>query len=263
MNNKKRIFDFEKYKIENEKIIEDVKKVLSEIGESKGFIADGLINPKKYADEEIKIICFLSESYGWASDKYKDGVDITKQRRGSCWNDARNNDIVGLLNAKVGVTRPLASLLYLFYESINNNSPITFEDLKKQELLKISNQLDNNINLQETLEKTAWINVKKASKSEGTKEDYDEVYRHAKSNKHILQKQIEITCPDIILILSNVAFDSLHDMELLGKVEKNKKLKMQTNEYGQMILQLDHPSLWWSYESIYENFEYLYNGFQK
>lgn len=248
-------FNTEIYNEENKKIIEEIKNILSTIGESKGFIADGLINPKKYADEKVKIICFLSESYGWADDKYKDGVNIQVQRRG--------NDILGLLNSKVGVTRPLASFLYLFYESIQRNCPVSYDDFRQKELLKISNQLDNNINLQETLEKTAWINVKKLSKytEQGTEQDYNDVYSHAILNKEVLKRQIEITWPDVILIFSNVAFDSLYDMNLLGDVKKNLKFKPQKNEYGQIILQLNHPSKWHSYESIHENYRILYEGY--
>lgn len=262
MNSKKRIFNVEKYNLENEKIIDEVKKILPQWETTQGFIADGLINPQKYADEPVKIICFLSESYGWAKNKV---VNLQRQRRGYSWKETKDNDILGLLSPKVKTTRPLASFLSLFYESISANSQIPFDDFINQDSLKINNQLENNIRLQNTLEKTAWINVRKESKAddEGTQQNYDEVYNHAKQNKDILQKQIEITSPDIILIFSEVAFDSLYDMGLLGKISKSLKKEIQINEYGQMILKLDHPSTWKSYDSIYNNFQYLYESYKE
>ncbi len=249
-------FDINYYNEENKKVIDMIKERLPLWETEEGFIADGLVNPQTYNELDVKIICFLSESYGWQ----KQGcVDIQKQRRKGGGQEARDNDIIGLLNSKIKTARFLTSFLYLVYNFFESDEPISKEDFINNHFL--TSNIPNNKALQGVLEKTAWINVKKLSENKGHSENYDDVYSNALKNKEILKKQIEITRPNIIFVFSNVANDSLCDMGLLGGIKKDNKGLLQKNEFGQYVMHLDHPSVWFSYEKIYDNFETFRDNF--
>ena len=69
--------------------------------------------------------------------------------------------------------------------------------------------------------------------------------------------------PDLIISCSDPVSDSLVDMGLLGEnIEKRKKYQIQTNNLGQQIIQVNHPSYHrdWGYEGIYETFEIIYDA---
>ena len=65
-----------------------------------------------------------------------------------------------------------------------------------------------------------------------------------------------------MIVCSDSVFNSLSDMKLLGEgIKRNKKYKIQRNEFGQMIIHVNHPGFYrdWGYEGIYKIFEIIYN----
>jgi hypothetical protein len=238
------MFSIENYT--NQKILIDlmIKEKLPDWEKTQGFISDGLINPSMYSNAYPKIICLLCESYGWD----KEGItNIEKQRRPNREGVQSNevykkkvldSDILGLLphNRKaVATTRNLCTCLTYVFRAIENNEHITKDILYKESLLRST--ISNNIVLQKTLEKIAWINVKKVSRSTGTRQNNDEIKAHFIINRDIIKKQIEIINPDIILAFS----------EPVESVIKNGKIDLSSY----VILYLDHPRNWMSYDKIY------------
>jgi len=243
-------FDLEKYKLTRQTVIDSIK-ASHKWETTEGFIADGLISPETYAKEDFKIICFLGESYGYDECGL---VDIESQLV---------KNILGVGHYRRHTSTKVPVLLWLIYESISRKEKIKWDDFPS--LLK-SNEKNTEI-LQKAISKTAWINVKKASKhinswgNDATRQSYDEIYKHSRKNEEILRLQIESTRPDLMIVCSDPVFHSLSDMKLLGEgIKRNKKYKIQRNELGQMIIHVSHPSYHrdWGYEGIYEIFQIIY-----
>ncbi len=57
-------FNKEKYKSEKQNVISLIKQT-HDWEKTEGFIADGIINPDIYANQKIKILVLLAESYGY------------------------------------------------------------------------------------------------------------------------------------------------------------------------------------------------------
>ncbi len=244
-------FNLTDYK-NTKQIVVDKIKATHKWDTTEGFIADGLISPEIYDKENFKIICFLGESYGYDECGV---VDIETQL---------DKNILGVGHHRRHTSTKVPILLWLIYESLNRKEKIKWDDFPP--LLK-SNKKNTEI-LQNAISKSAWINVKKASKhidnwgNDSTIQSYDEVYKHSRKNKNVLKLQIESTKPDLIIVCSDPVFHSLSDMKLLGEgIKRNKKYKIQKNEFGQMVIHVSHPSYFrdWGYKGIYEIFEIIYD----
>ena len=245
-------FDLKKYRKAKQKAIELIKN--SHNWETtEGFIADGLISPEIYNKQDLKIICLLGESYGYDECKI---TEIETQLE-------KNVLGVGYPSRKTGTKIPI--LLWLIYESIKNHEKIKWDDFPN---LMRSNEENINI-LQNAISKSAWINVKKASRhiedwgNDATRQNYNEIYKHSLRNEEVLKVQIESMSPDLMIVCSDPVFNSLYDMGLLGQgVEQNQKYVLQTNSSGQKVIQVNHPSYFrdWGYKGIYEIFEIIYDG---
>lgn len=245
-------FDIEKYN-ETKQIVINKIKATHKWETTEGFIADGLIAPEIYSEEKIKIICFLGESYGYDECEI---VDIETQLA---------ENILGVGHYRRHTSTKIPILLWLIFESLSRKEKIKWEDFPQ--LMK-SNKENTEV-LQNSISKSAWINVKKASKhidswgGDATRQDYHEIYNHSIRNQEILKLQFESMSPDLIISCSDPVSDSLVDMGLLGEnIEKRKKYQIQTNNLGQQIIQVNHPSYHrdWGYEGIYETFEIIYDA---
>ena len=247
-------FNIERYITEKKKVITKIKETHDwEISE--GFIADGLINPKKYEREKIKIVCVLSESYGYNDCKV---VDIETQQ---------NNDVLGVSDANIKATTKLPALLWLFFESIEKNKKILFEDMPKL----YTGSPKNVIKLHNAIEKIGWVNVKKASRpvnfhGKGSKSQIDrEVYEHALRNEEALKIQINSMNPDLLIACGNPVIMGLANLKLYGKgINIKEKNIVQVNNLGKKIILLNHPSSRdWSYEKMYSKFQVLFDHFSE
>ena len=245
-------FKIENY-VKSRQIVIDKIKATHDWENTEGFIADGLISPNNYEKSKLKIACFLGESYGYDECGV---VDIE---------DQLSKNILGVGEPRRQTSTKIPALLWLIYESLQKKEKVKFNDFPY--LLKSNNS--NTEILQNAISKCAWINVKKASKhiedwgDDATRQSYDEIYNHARKNEEILKLQIESIHPDLMIICSDPVFNSLSDMELLGNgIKSNMKYKIQKNEKGQFIIQVNHPSYIrdWGYNGIHETFEIIYDG---
>jgi hypothetical protein len=243
--------DFNKaeYKIAKDQIVRLIKDS-HDWENTEGFIADGVICPEIYEKQRVRILCILAESYGYGES----GMwDIETQLRG---------DLLGLGNSDVKTPRHLATLLWLLQRSAETGAKFTWEEWVEQKLPDLSVSEANLAVLQEALSKVAWINVKKASNSTGTRLDYDEVLAHARRNKEILREQIQVIAPHLVLVCGEAAFRSLVELGLLGpETTVGKKWEAQGAAGSPRVIEISHPSYlgdWGGYEQIYKTFERVY-----
>jgi hypothetical protein len=153
--------------------------------------------------------------------------------------------------------RKLATLLWLLLCSFENGVKVTWEEFYNFKLFRVN--LENKDKLQKTLAKVAWINVKKASRGNGTKLDVAEFRDHAHRNREILRQQIEVIVPNLIIVCGEDAFRALYDMKLPGlEVEVARKWQIQAVNGGPHVIEVSHPSTWWGYKKLYRHFEYIY-----
>ncbi len=234
-------FDIAKYKAERSRIIEKIKAT-HDWKNTEGFIADGIICPNIYDAQRFKILCVLEESYGWADC----GIQYIETQP--------TDDILGV--SKVPSVRNCASFLWLLQQSLDSGTKFTWDAFRSQSLFTANKQ--NKAVLQSALSKVAWINVKKASRAEGTQCDPEEIYEQTLRNKDIIQEQIDSIAPHLIIVCSQPVFRSLHALKLLGeKIELARKWQIQASN-GFLVLEVSHPSRWFGYEFIYKRFEDVY-----
>ena len=238
-------FDKAAYKVAKERIIGLIKKSLPDWENTEGFIADGVICANEYEQQPLRILCILAETYGYDSCKM------------TCIETQPAADIMGVGNSVVMTPRKLATLLWLLQRSIHSSSQVTWDEFYNLKLFR--GNVENKDELQKTLSKVAWINVKKASQPRGTKMIPNEVYAHAVRNQAILREQIQVIAPHLIIVGGEVAFRALLEMKLLGsEVKAGQKWKIQTVNGGPHVLEVSHPSLWRGYEKLYRHFENIY-----
>ncbi len=245
-------FNKAEYKIAKDRIIRLIQDS-HDWKKTEGFIADGVICPDVYEKQPMRILCVLAESYGYDECEM---TDIEAQL---------TEDIIGVSNGAVKTTRILPSLLWLLQRSFENGAKVAWEEFFDLRLLTVNTK--NTTLLQITLSKVAWINVKKASRSEGTEMDSEEVYTHALKNQEILREQIQAIAPHLMIVCGETAFRALHHMKLLGsEVTVGKKWQFQGAEGEPRVIEVSHPCPrgrdWRGYEQIYENFERIYNQIQ-
>lgn len=247
-------FDKAAYRASKDRVIQLIK-ASHDWENTEGFIADGVINPDVYALQSLRILCVLAESYGYDECGM---VDIEEQPQ---------SDLMGVGNPEVKTPRRLAALLHLLFLSMQRGGARVPRD-EWDHLPRLLGTNDQSISIhQDTLSKIAWINVKKASNPRGTQLDPDEAQAHAVRNKTILQEQIAITAPHLMLVCGRDAFASLLHMELLGPEAGEGKLwQLQSMPDGTRLMQISHPAHfpdWGSYEAIYRNYERLHEQLWK
>jgi hypothetical protein len=234
-------FDLQNYRTSKAEVIELIKK--SHAWESnEGFVADGVINPEIFAKQKVKILCLLGETYGYGQSKM---TDIESQGQ---------QDILGVGSPTVKTPQKIGALIWILIKSLEDGAFVKWDDVPY--LFKIEEEAK----IQLALSKIAWVNVKKASNS-NVRQDYKQIYDSAGRNSEIITEQINSICPNLIIVCSDAVFDGLSDADLLGNNIVAEKRKIQTNEKGQKIIYLSHPSYPadWGYESVYELAEELYN----
>jgi len=240
-------FNKDFYKQEKAAVIELIKNS-HDWDNTEGFIADGIINPDIYENQQLKVLVILAESYGYDECCM---IEIENQA---------DDDILGLGSSTVQTPRKIATLLWLLFKSLEKGEKIAWDDFPS--LFSISDV--NYKELQSTLLKIAWINVKKASKccDNGTKQAYGDITRHSYKNQEILTRQINSIVPDLVIACSNPVIESVNDMGLLGDDIQEVKWKVQINSNGQKIIYLNHPSYIsdWGYEGVYRIFEMIYDS---
>lgn len=239
-------FDKAAYKTAKKRIIGLIKDS-HDWENTEGFIADGVICPDVYEKQPLRILCILAESYG-----YEEGMeDIENQME---------QDIMGLRNPTVQTPRRLASVLYLLQHAIEKKSMLQLEEWLALKLLTQSEK--NTSILQGALSKIAWINVKKASRGNGTELDNAEAQAHARKNRDILREQIESIAPELMIICGEAAFRALHEMSLLGpEVMLARKWQIQgAGDGSPRVIEVTHPSYykWAGYEDLYRIAETIY-----
>jgi len=247
-------FNLDKYRSIKKEVIYKIK--LSHAWETtEGFIADGLISPKKYSEEEVKIACVLSETYGYNASGV---VDIELQQ---------SEDILGVGDANIKATTKLPALLWLLFESLKTKQKIEFVDVPR-----LFTGSDENLErLKPTMTKIGWVNAKKASKpvefyGKGSKQQSNrEIYENTIRNKDVLKLQLESMKPDLLIICGSPVIMGFANSEILGKgIEFNKKKVIQVNDLGEKIMLISHPSSAreWSYEKLYSRYEVLFEHFK-
>ena len=236
-------FDKSVYQTARSRVIELIKSS-HDWEKTEGFIADGIICPDEYERQRLRILCVLAESYGYAEEGV---IDIETQLV---------DDVMGLGNSSVQTPRKLATLLWLLLTSLTSGEKVQWEDLPC--LFQVNP--DYTSILQTTLSKVAWINVKKASRAEGTSMEPEEVYAHALRNREVLRGQLEAIAPHLLIVCGEVPFRALHEAQLLGpEIELGQKWRIQQTEAGPGVLEVTHPSSWRGYEKLYERFGQIYS----
>jgi hypothetical protein len=232
--------------IETKNKVDELIKQQLDWKNGEGFILDGIVCPDIYEKQDLKVLVMLGESYGYADTS---GLSIEHQPK---------DDILGVRDSKKKTARKIPALLWPVFQSLEEGKKMTFDDcpdffLNNDEYYK---------DLQNTLSKIAWVNVKKISRDDGTKQDYKEIYDSCFINSEILKLQIDSISPDLIIVCSDPVFDGLYDAELLGEGIDYKKNVIQTNHLGQKIIQVNHPGHFgsWGYESIYKLYETIYES---
>jgi len=241
MNNT--IFDVTQYQEANRRIVDSIKAT-HRWDTDEGFIADGVIYPEKYAKQSFRIACILAESYGY-DECHVTSIELQGER-----------DILGLTNASVKAPRNLATFLWLLRSSFRQGSKIEWDDFPS--LFTINP--DNTARLQSALAEVAWINVKKASRREGTKMDPEEVRIHARRNEHVIREQIAVVAPHLLILCGETVFGTLKELTILpADVSYGQKWIVQPVDNGPRAVEVTHPRNWWGYEKLYCNFENVYN----
>ncbi len=245
-------FDKNNYRLEREKAINLIKKT-HDWENTEGFIADGIISPDIYADQKLKVLVVLAESYGYDGSRL---VDIE---------DQIENDILGISHPKRQTPKKISTLLWLLFQSIDTGKEMKWEDFPS---LLETNEI-NYERLQNVLCRIAYINVKKASKpiesfgNGATRLIYGEIYSSCIRNQEILELQIASIHPDLIIVCSDSVYDGMYDLSLLGEqIELNRKYVIQVNEHGQKIIHVNHPSYLqdWGYKGIFETYQFIYKS---
>lgn len=245
-------FDKKHYRQSKDHVIELIKAT-HDWESTEGFIADGIISPEIYSVQPLKVLVLLGESYGYSKSGM---VEIENQIE---------DDILGVGHRYRQTSKKVSALLWLLHQSYVEGRELTDDDFP----YLLQNKKKHIIELQNALSRSAWVNVRKASKyikefgNDATRQDYMEVYRAGIRNKEILKQQIDSILPDLMIVCSYPVFDSLYDLKLLGKgVSKNKKYEVQFNNYNQRIIQVDHPSYYrkWNYKGILELYLTIYRS---
>lgn len=247
-------FDKAAYRITKERINGLIKDSLLGCGENpEGFISDGVICPDVYEKQGVRILCVLAESYGYDGNEIMTNIEDQMK-------EGKSGDILGLNKSTVKTPRRLAILLYLLQRSANDGSKVMLSEFEKMRLFEFSAK--NTEILQDALSKVGWINVKKASRGNGTKLNAAEVDTHAHRNQEILRQQIEAIAPNLIIVCGEAAFRSLYSMKLLGPdVVLGRKWKRQDVNGSQCVFEVTHPGYykWGGYGYIYESFNKIYD----
>ena len=218
--------------------------------EDEGFIADGIINFDKFENSPIKTLVILAESYGY---HYCEVTPIELQNE---------KDILGIENTSVKTPRALSALLWFLFESIRNNRKVEQEEFKDwQKVYEENSKILNNV-----LTSIAYINVKKASKNtdenDSIRLSYGEIIEAVSRNRVVLENQLNLINPELIIVASESVKNGLIETKLLGDgIEESEWYKIYRNNKGQIVFFVKHPSYFqdWSYDETYATFEILYN----
>lgn len=211
-----------------------------------GFIADGVICPEIYAQQSLRILCVLGESWGY---EHCGMTPIENQP---------SKDILGLGNPKAQTPRKLGTFLWLLQKSLQQGHMIEWDEFPS--LFTINPE--HTAQLQSTLSKIAWINLKKASRPNSTRMVNAEVTEHATRNEAIVRKQIQAIKPHLMIIGSSVVFLSMHRMGLLPKgIEVQRVWQLQEPGNAAAALEVTHPASWWGYQKLYDRFTGFYQSF--
>lgn len=244
-------FDTSAYEASRQSVIQQIK-ASHDWEKTEGFIADGVINPAVYALQPVRILCVLAESYGYDENQME---DIQRQPE---------TDLMGLSDPKVQSPRKLATLLHLMHRTLETGVLVSEDEWREMPEFFCVDPTYTAI-LQTALSKVAWINVKKASRSEGTKMDSLEVAIHAQRNRAVLQEQISSMEPHIIIVCGRVPFESLLDLGLLGgNVQLGRRWEVQTSDTGSRVIEISHPAYprdWCSYKRLYQNYTRIVSQF--
>lgn len=236
-------FDVTQYREANQRVVESIKTT-HRWETDEGFIADGVICPENYAKQSFRVACILAESYGY-DECHVTSIELQGER-----------DVLGLTNAKVKAPRKLATLLWLLRSSFRNGRKIEWDEFPS--LFSINPE--NTAKLQSALSEVAWINVKKASRREGTQMDADEVWEHARRNQQVIRDQISAISPHLLIPCGEVVFSALKELGIFPEeIAFGRKWQVQQVAGGPMVLEVTHPRNWWGYEKLYRNFETVYN----
>lgn len=241
-------FSISSYNKSKEKIISDIKSI-HDWENTEGFIADGVIRPLIYANQRLKILAVLAESYGYNACKC---INIEDQGK----KDVIDSDVLGIKNPRVQTPRKLSSMLYLLLTSLDQMSKIKREDfLPLFQIRKYHTEILNS-----TLEKFAWINIKKAS-NPNSKKNTDDIRKHAQKNCKIIKEQIDSISPDLILIFGKDVSSSLCELDITpSPIAEKIKSNIKKHE-SIMYRELTHPASkqWWSYNGVYNIYENIYD----
>lgn len=237
------MFDPAEYRIRKERCYERIKAT-HDWENTEGFIADGVICPEIYAAQSPRILCLLGESWGYVH------CGMTPIE------DQPHKDVFGLANPKAQTPRKLGAFLWLLQESLARGTALRREEFPRLFTITAS----NTALLQGVLSKIAWINVKKASRPNSTRMIDGEIREHARRNRAVLQEQIDSIRPDFMIVGSSAAFLALHELDLLPDgVECARVWQVQKGPSGPTVLEVTHPSYWWGYDKLYNNFAAVFS----
>jgi len=165
---------------------------------------------------------------------------------------------MGLGSPSVKTVRRLASMLWLLQSSLEIGVKHNGQDLPRF----FRTDDENVARLQSVLSQVAWVNVKKASRAEGTKMIPHEVHEHALRNKEILRKQIASCAPHLVIVCGEVPFRALHGLQLLrNNIELGQRMQLQVGDSLPWVLETSHPAyrVWGWYKGLYDIYYTIYD----
>lgn len=179
------------------------------------FTIDGAINREVWDKQQIKILFYLKENYG-----YQDGGIMNISDYASIW-----------LADGIKTYKQITHLAEALYQAIEKKRILPPEEI---------DNLSKTADFQESLQKIALVNIKKHSGL--SQSDDSEVREESYSNAHLLRRQIEELSPTVILAGGTVCWHSLvYDLELnKTALHAPKESIIFVNEI--LLLHANHPA---------------------
>lgn len=200
--------------------------------DEKTFVADGIINPDIFFEQDVRPLFLLKEAYA------KDGIgwDLTQEHNNAYTDEKQKN-----------TTWPnISRWTYGLFNTTQTSKP----ELSNDEIFEGKRN--------KYLQKIAAINVRKSS---GVSVSSMKALRqYAESDKERLKKQIELTDPTVIiccytLSLFKIIFDKKHN----GFMKNKHYDYIELNNHKVLVLDFYHPSCRKAKETLFEMFVNLYN----
>ncbi len=201
--------------------------------DEKSFVADGIINPDVFFEQDVRPLFLLKEAYA------KDGIgwDLTQEHNNAFPDEKQKN-----------TTWPnISRWTYGLFNTTRTSKPAFSND-------EIFEGKRNKY-----LQKIAAINVRKSNGV--SKSDMKALRQYAESDKERLKKQIELTDPTVIICCYTLSlFKIIFDKKRCGFMKNKHYDYIELNNHKVLVLDFYHPSCPKTSETLFEMFVNLYNS---